>query len=279
MRLLSRSLALLVFAVPADAQSWKSIDVSRQLRDSTAHTIRVRYPLGRISVRSTTDPVIYRMFLRYDEDRMSPLHRYDAEAHRATLGFEGDDERWRKTRRTLDESELRLELSDAVPIDLDLDIGAAEARLDVGGLALIRLRIETGAADARLNFSEPNKTEMRRLDVRLGAADFAIRNLGNARVSDIRVQGGVGKVDLDFGSRLESDVKIEANLALGKLSLRVPRDVGIRVELQRLIAGFDHPGLRKRGDAYYSDNWDDAKVRVRVRAETVLGAIEIDRSY
>ena len=255
------------------------MDVSRQLRDTTEHAIRVRYPVGRISVRSTTDPVIYRMFLRYDEDRMYPLHRYDAETHRATLGFEGDDERWRKTRKTLDESELRLELSNAVPIDLDLEIGAVEARLDVGGLALSRLRIETGAADARLSFSEPNKIDMRRLDVRLGAADFAIRNLGNARVSDIRVEGGVGKVILDFGGKLESDVKIDANLALGKLSLRVPRDVGIRVELQRFIAGFDHPGLHKRGDAYYSDNWDDAKVRVRVRAETVLGAIEIDRSY
>jgi hypothetical protein len=279
LRLIRRSLALLSLAIPAGAQSWKTLDVSRQLHDTAEHLIRVRYPVGRISVRATSDPVVYSMHLRYDEDRMYPLHRYDPESRRATLGFEGDDKHWSKTRRTLEESEMRLEVSNAVPIDLDLQLGAAEARLNVGGLALSRLRVETGAADARLDFSEPNKIEMRRLDVHLGAAGFVIRNLGNARVSDIRIEGGVGKVDLDFGGKLENDVRVDANVALGKLLLRLPRDVGVRVELQRFIAGFEHPGLHKRGDAWYSDNWDDAKVRVRIRAETVLGAVEVQRSY
>lgn len=273
-----RSLVLLALAAPASAQSWKTFDVSRQLRDTTEHTVRVRYPVGRITLRSTTDPVIYSMRLRYDENRMYPLHRYDPETHRATLGFEGDDSHW-KNSKNLGESALDLELSSVVPIDLDLLIGAAEARLNVGGLALSRLRVETGAAEARLDFSERNKIEMRRLDIQLGAAGFVLRNLGNARVRDIRVEGGVGKVDLDFGGTLENDVTVDVNVALGRLSLRLPRDVGIRVQLQRFIAGVDHPGLHKRGDAYYSDNWDDAKVRMRVRAETVLGAIEIERSY
>jgi hypothetical protein len=279
MRTYRRTLALVLLAVPAGAQSWKSLDVSRQLRDTTEHTIRVRYPVGRISVRSTKDPVIYAMHLRYDEDRMYPLHRYDADLHRLTVGFEGDEHRWNTSRRNMDESEMQLELSDAVPLDLDLQIGAAEARLNVGGLAVTRMRLETGAADARLDFSERNKTEMRRLDIQLGAAGFVIRNLGNARVSDIRVEGGVGKVDLDFGGKIENDVRVDANVALGKLYLRLPRDVGVRVEVQRVIAAFDHRGLTKRGDAYYSDNWDDAKIRMRIRAETVFGAVEIDRSY
>ena len=270
---------LLAIAVPAFGQSWKTLDVSRQLRDTTEHSIRVLYPVGRISLRATSDPVIYNMRLRYDEDRMYPIHRYDADTHRATLGFEGDENGWKRPRRTLDECELNLELSDAVPLDLDLELGAAEARLNVGGLAVSRMRVQTGAADARLDFAEMNKTDMRRLDIQLGAAGFVIRNLGNARVSDIRIEGGVGKVDLDFGGRIDRDVSIDANVALGKLWLRLPRDVGIRVELSRVIATFDHPGLHRRGDAYYSDNWDEARVRMRVRAETVFGAVEIERSY
>jgi len=278
MQMLRPSVLLLALAAPAQAQSWKTLDVSRQLRDTTEHSIRVRYPVGRITLRSTSDPVIYSMHLRYDEERMYPLHTYDADIHRATLGFEGDDSRW-KNRKTLGESAMDLELSNAVPLDLDLQMGAAEARLNVGGLAVSRMRVETGAADATLNFSEPNKIEMRRLDIQLGAAGFAIRNLGNARVANVRVDGGVGKVDLDFGGRLENDVTVDAQVALGKFYLRLPRDVGIRVEIQRVVAGFQHPGLHKRGDAYYSDNWDEAKYRMRVRAETVFGAIEIDRGY
>src|SRR5436190_20145232 len=123
MRTLRRSLLLVALASPAFAQSWKTLDVSRQLRDTTEHTIRVRYPVARISLRATSDPVIYAMHLRYDEDRMYPLHRYDADTHRATLGFEGDDTQW-KSRKTLGESAMDLELSNAIPLDLDFQIGA-----------------------------------------------------------------------------------------------------------------------------------------------------------
>jgi predicted membrane protein len=118
---------------------------------------------------------------------------------------------------------------------------------------------------------------MRHLDIQLGAAGFVVTNLGNANVASIRVNGGVGSIDLDFGGTMRDDVSVEANLALGKLALHLPQDVGVRVEVQKLLASFDHRGLYKRGSAYYSDNWDSAKVRVRVRAETVFGAIEIER--
>src|SRR5690349_15735304 len=124
MQTLRRLFCLLAVAVPAFAQSWKTLDVSRQLHDSTEHSIRVRYPVGRISLRASTDPVIYAMHLRYDEERMRPLHRYDADVHRATLGFEGDESTWRN-RKSLNESQMDLELSSAVPLDLDLQLGAA----------------------------------------------------------------------------------------------------------------------------------------------------------
>jgi hypothetical protein len=271
-------LAALAMASSAEAQTWRTLDVSRQLRDSSSeHRIKVRYAAGRFSLRSTTDPVLFSMQLRYDEERTRPLHEYDGESHSAVLGVEGQNVRWA---RHLDDDkvgEMRLGLSNAVPLDLELELGATHARVDAGGLALNNLRIETGAADAVLDFSAPNRARMRHLDIKLGAAGFVVTNLGNANVASIRVEGGVGSIDLDFGGAMRDDVGVEANLALGKLALHLPQDVGIRVEVQKLLASFDHRGLYKRGNAYYSDNWDSAKIRVRVRAETVFGAIEIDR--
>ena len=260
----------------AQGQSWRSLDVSRQLHDTTEHRIRVQYAAGRFSLRPTTEPVLFSMQLKYDEDRMRPIHEYDAVTRRATLGVEGDAVRW-KARRGGEQSEMRLGLSVNVPLDLELRLGATEARVDAGGLWLNRLRVETGAADAVLDFSAPNRARMRRLDVQLGAAGFVITNLGNANVDYINVEGGVGSVDLDFGGNVREDVTVDANVALGKFSLHLPHDVGVRVEVKKVLASFDHPGLYKRGNAYYSDNWDDAKIRMRVRAETVFGAIEIDR--
>ena len=266
-----------LLASTAGAQTWRSLDVSRQLHDTSEHRIRVQYAAGRFSLRSTTEPVLFTMQLRYDEERMRPVHEYDPVTRLATLGVEGDAGRWKSVRGSSGSSEMRLGLSTVVPLDLELRLGATEARVDAGGLSLNRLRVETGAADAVLDFSAPNRSKLRRLDVQLGAAGFVITNLGNANVEYISVAGGVGSVDLDFGGAITEDVTVEANVALGKFSLHLPRDVGVRVEVKRLLASFDHPGLYRRGNAYYSSNWDEARIKMRVRAETVFGAIEIDR--
>lgn len=270
-------LLAVAMATAAQAQTWRSLDVSRQLHDTLEHRIRVRYAAGTFSMRPTTEPVLFTMQLRYDEERSRPVHEYDAETRRATLGVDGPSVQWRPRRGGDEVGEMRLGLSTSVPLDLELELGATQARVDAGGLALNNLRVETGAADAVLDFSAPNRSRMRRLDIRLGAAGFVITNLGNANVAAIRVEGGVGSVDLDFGGAIRDDVSVDANVALGKLTLHLPRDVGVRVEVQKVLASFDHFGLAKRGDAYYSDNWDAAKVRMRVRAQTVFGAIEIVR--
>lgn len=277
MRLAFHAGLLAIAASSATAQSWRTLDVSRQLRDSSEHRIRVRYAAGKFSLRPTADPVLFSMYVRYDEERMEPLHDYSAEGRTAPLGVRGESVRWTRYASDRNESEMRLGLAGAVPIDLELELGATQARVDAGGLTLSSLRIETGAADGVLDFSAPNKTSMRHLDLRLGAAGFVITNLGNANVSLIRVEGGVGSVDLDFGGAIQRDVTVDANVALGKLALHLPRDVGIRIEVKKVFASFDHHGLSKRGNAYYSDNWDTAKFKMRVYAETVFGAVEIHR--
>jgi hypothetical protein len=278
MRVVRTAALAILCATTAEAQTWRTMEVSRQLRDTGEHRVRVRYAAGRFTMRSTSDPVLFSMHLRYDEERTSPLHDYSPDARSLTLGIEGQPMRW--TRRSDGENggEMRLGLSDGVPLDLELALGATHARVDAGGLALNSLRIETGAADAVLDFSMLNKSAMRQLDLQLGAAGFVVTNLGNARTSNIRVEGGVGSVDLDFGRVVRQDVTIDANVALGKFAVHLPRDVGLRVEVQRVLASFDNSGLTKRGNAYYSENWDTADVRVRIRAETVFGAIEIDRN-
>jgi predicted membrane protein len=82
-------------------------------------------------------------------------------------------------------------------------------------------------------------------------------------------------VDLEFGGTWTRDLVVSTRLAIGKLILRVPSDVGVRLDVQRLAAGFEHEGLVKRADGWYSDNWDQAPHKLRVHAETVFGKIEV----
>jgi hypothetical protein len=279
MRLHDAAAALLTaFAMPLGAQSWRTVESSRQLRDSAQYRVHVRYDAGRFDVSPTSAPVLYTMTLTYDESSTTPLHRYAAATHLLELGTEGDTKRFTRTSGDQGKGEMRLALSRSVPLDLALDLGATKSMIDLGGLQLERLKLQSGASETVVDFSSPNLTKMDLLDVNVGAATFEARNLGNANASSIRVHGGVGSVDLDFGGQWTQDANVDVELALGKLTLHVPRDIGVRLEVEKFLASFDEQGLQKRGDAYYSENWDRAKYRIRLRASTTFGGIELDRA-
>jgi hypothetical protein len=269
---------LLALAVPLGAQSWRTVESSRQLHDSAARTVRIHYAAGRFDVSATSAPVLYSLTLRYDESTTTPLLRYDPSSRVVELGTEGESKHFRRSSGDESNGELRLALSRSVPLSLQMELGATKAMLDLGGLELQRVKLESGASETVLDFSSPNATRMDVLDVDVGAATFEARNLGNANAAAIRVHGGVGSVDLDFGGQWTQDANVDVDLALGKLTLHLPRDVGVRVEVDKFLASFDQQGLQKRGDAYYSDNWDRAAHRIRLRASTTFGGIELERA-
>src|SRR5207247_1803601 len=104
---------------------------------------------------------------------------------------------------------------------------------------------------------------------------FTARQLANANADQIRIRGGVGGIDLDFGGTWTRDLTVTTRLMLGKLTLRVPPDVGVKVDLQRIAAGFEHSGLEKRDDGWYSPNYETAKYKLHLHAETFFGQIEV----
>ena len=265
------------FAHAQGGPMWRNVDISRQLRDTLPQRIRVQYAAGRVDVRGTSDPLLYSMHLRYDEMRAVPLHRHDPEQRSTSLGLEprGSGVPSSSNRQS---GELRLTLPRVVPLDLDLEFGGTQSTLDLGDMMLQSLRLECGATDATLVFTRPNRARMRELDVRVGAADFTARQLANANADQVRVRGGVGSVDLDFGGVWTHDVTVTTRLALGKLTLRIPAEVGVRVDVQRVAAGFDHEGLVKRDDAWYSANYDSAPFKLKIRAETLFGGIDVQHA-
>ena len=272
------ALALNPSAARAQDTRLRTVEVARQLRDSLPQRIRVQYGAGKLDVRGTNDPLLYSMRLRYDERVAAPLHRYDAEQRSSVLGLESLGHGVRPTPGDRDDvGELARLVPSRVPLDLDLELGGTQSSLELGGLALQTLRLECGATDASLRFSTPNRVRMRDLEIDVGAADFSATNLANANADQIRVRGGIGVVDLDFGGAWTHDMTVTTRVAIGKLKLRIPRDVGVRLEVQRIAAGFEHEGFVKRDDAWYSDNYDSAAYKLRLRAETYFGQIEIER--
>jgi hypothetical protein len=266
-----------LLATPLAAQSWRSLDVARQLPDTAPTAVQVVYGTGMFGLRGTTNPLLYHMRLRYDASRTQPRHSFDPATRKLQVGVEKSDVRF--TGRGDNESgQLQLELSRVVPVDLSLDLGAVEADLDLTGLRLSRLNIESGASDGKLRFDSLNQTPMSVLEVSLGAASFRGERLANANARDIRVDAGVGSVELDLGGQWTQDIDLRIEVTLGVVTIHVPSDVGVRVSLKKTLASFAHEGLVQRDGAWVSTNWESAPHKLRISAETVFGKLTIDKT-
>jgi hypothetical protein len=64
-------------------------------------------------------------------------------------------------------------------------------------------------------------------------------------------------------------------MGLGSLTLRVPRGLGVRVDREGFLAGFDGEGLIKRGSVYYSENYESARHHLNVDLEAALGSVRV----
>jgi hypothetical protein len=263
--------------VAASAQSWRTLDVSRQLADSGPATVKVVYGTGSFGLRGTSTPLLYHMQLRYDGTRTQPRHSFNASARELQLGVQKSDMRF-TGRNDGDEGRLQVELSRITPIDLALDLGAVEADLDLTGLRLSRVQIKSGASDGKIRFDSLNATRMSALEISVGAASFRGDRLANANTPSIRVDAGVGNVELDMSGQWTQDVELQVEVTIGIVTVHVPSDVGVRVTVQKGLASFDHEGLVQRDGAWVSRNWDSAPHKLHVAAETVFGKLTIDRT-
>lgn len=175
------------------------------------------------------------------------------------------------------ENEWELAFSPDVELDMELEIGAVDCDLDMGGLALTRLSIESGASDLVLHFDEPNRVEMERLRIQVGAANVEVRGIGNASPQNVRIDGGVGNITLDLTGAWASSSDIRVTTGSGMLSLRLPRDVGVRVEMEGGLGNVEADAdLYYEDGVYTNDAYGEAAVNLLIEVTVGVGSVELE---
>jgi hypothetical protein len=258
------------------AQSYQTTTQARRLEGSAPLTVNVVYAAGQFRLAPGDATQLYRVSMTYDEDRFDPTIAYRAADHVLDVNLSG---RGQFDQKSFSHSRQRLDLavSPAAPVDLTLKFGAAQAELELGGLSLRRANIETGASQTTVSFSTPNQVACSDLSFTVGAAEFAVAQLGNSRCSTISLEGGVGQMVLDFTGEWQTgqDTRVTVSIRLGEVELRIPRDLGVRLDVDRFLAAVDRAGFVKRGSAYYTPNYGAAPVKIAIDVSAVLGNIDV----
>ncbi len=261
----------------ARAQSWQTQSVSRSYRGENLLRVNVEFGAGTLRLSPGASRALYRAELHYDQEQFEPTAHFDGGTNSLHLGLARTD-RSDPEYDTESGQYLDLELSPSVPLDLHLKFGAATAELELGGLALERAEIQTGASSTLVSFAAPNRMACERIEFAVGAAQLTVMQLGNARCKVIEFAGGAGKMTLDFTGDWDSGLHPTAEIAvgLGTLTLRLPRDLGVTVDLDRLFAGFESAGFSKQGDEYRSLDYESARNRLHLNITAALGTINVE---
>lgn len=272
----------LSMATPGLGQEWMEMRSVRQVGDETSLEVDVEFAAGEMSLHPASSGDLYDVELVYDGEAFEPLRewRRDGEVGFLKVGIDADHlnlGEW----KDMDRAPARLDigLGTEIPTVLSIMVGAAESDLELGGVPLTRLDLHTGASETRLRFERPNPVRMERMELRVGAADFEVEQLGNARFDTFDFAGGVGEVTLDFSGDWEGDATARIKLTLGSLTLRIPADIGVRITKSTVLTSFETSGFRKVDGAYESENWDEASEHLELHIDTKFGSVEVERVF
>ena len=249
----------------------------RQLHGETRLNARLEYGSGNLRLQPGEPRELYRMSLSYDQDRFLPISDFDSPGGTVHLGLKARGEGGVRvvSRNQLSQSAL-VSLSPRVELNLDLSLGAVDADLELGGLRLAELDVRTGASQATIRFSRPNTMRCRTATFSAGAAEVSVIGLGNSRCEEIQFDGGVGKVLLDFTGSPASDTRVEVKMAVGGISLRLPKAAGVRISMDKFLASFDAAGLIRRRGAFVSPNYDKADRKLDIELTTAIGGVDVE---
>ena len=271
------TVGLLLWGGGAQAQTMRPFSTFRQLHGETRLNARVEYGAGSLRVEPGQPGELYRMNLSYDEDRFVPVSDFNPSSRTVVLGLRATGE---GGVRVVSGNQLRqlatVAISPRADLALDLSLGAVDADVELGGLRISELELKTGASRATVRFSRPNGMRCQHAGFSAGAAEVSILGLGNSRCDEIEFEGGMGTVLLDFSGVWSSSSHVEVKMAVGEITLRLPKRVGVRLAMDKFLTSFEPAGLLRRGDSFVSPNYDGADRRLEIDLTTAMGGVRIE---
>jgi hypothetical protein len=279
--------ALPVATTALPAQQWRTLEARRALKPAgSADTLRVRlaYGVGKLTFGVAKEGLLYDLSVRYDAGERRVKYNYDRAERLLTVGDDSGFSNAIMIRRGHDRPDedgtrpaMTLKVAQGIPLELSLDFSAADAVLDMSGLEVSRLSVEAAASDGRVTFGAPNRGRIPNAELSTTAAGMEIGQLGNAHADTVRARATMGRLDLDLGGEWTGSAALDLRAVMGVIVVRVPSDVGVRLNASATLGSIETPGFTARDGALYSANWASASRTVTIDGRAVLARLEVVR--
>ncbi|MBE3111829.1 MAG: hypothetical protein IMZ46_15215 [Acidobacteria bacterium] len=205
------------------------------LEGATRAEVGLHMNAGELRVRGADQEALLEASFEYSRDRDRPVVDY------RRFGDKGILEVRRARRNSVPFGRIRnrwdLRLTRAVPMELDIDLGAGQSDIDLRGLKLQRVEIDMGVGEMTLDLQGPHQESFNvKIDGGVGSGKITLPSEAGVRV---KVDGGIGSVDAhgltkqggfyvnDAYGKSAVVIEVDINAGIGSLDLRVESPVKI----------------------------------------------------
>ncbi len=111
-------------------------------------------------------------------------------------------------------------------------------------------------------------------NVNIGAGETYFR-LGQLDIQHLNIHMGAGRLDLDLTGARKSNLSADIEGGVGSAIIRLPRDVGVRVDASGGIGSVNEDGLHREGGAYENDVFGKTPTSIDMTVHGGVGEINL----
>lgn len=113
------------------------------------------------------------------------------------------------------------------------------------------------------------------LQVNAGVSDTEL-DLRGIELSNLEVGGGIGDIEINLGGKREKSFQTVLNLGVGKTTIILPKDVGVKITADKGIGNLDMDGFtKKNNNVYVNQAFEDADTVIEIEAKMGIGEVKI----
>lgn len=115
------------------------------------------------------------------------------------------------------------------------------------------------------------------LDLKLNmGAGKAVLDLRSLTLTGVNIDAGAGELQMDLSGAWAQSAAITIEGGVGKVTLRLPKDVGVRVEATAGLGRVNANGLSKEGDAYVNTAYATSAVALTITVKAGIGEVNLE---
>jgi hypothetical protein len=112
------------------------------------------------------------------------------------------------------------------------------------------------------------------INVNVGAGESYLR-LGGLDVERLKVNMGAGRLDLDLAGPRNANLDGTIEGGVGSAMIRLPKDVGVRVDATGGIGSVNANGLHRQGSRYQNDAYGKTPTNIEMTVHGGIGQIDL----